>query len=360
MLIISFVLTLELIFSHLIHLVLRTKLKLGISPLMLIALFCEFIYSQDLHYSQFYNSPLNLNPALTGIFNGDQRFTASVRDQWRFVPVPWFTFSGAYDFRLKTESEERLIGLGINFNYDRQGDSKLTLASLNAAGSYSLVLSKNHIISGGLLLGVGNRGFDTRNLTWDKQWTGDSFDPSLSSGESFDLQSVTFLETAAGVNYRLQKSSRTKLDLGVSAYHIIQPQTNFYHTENKKLPINLGFALIGSLQLAESFDLQLHGLHQAQSSFRETVLGCLGKVYLNSRRGKETEIHIGMGYRTAGSYIPSIAFRYREWYAAISYDVDKTEFNQILNNNKGGPEVHLRYIITKVKPLKVIKLCPIY
>ena len=31
-------------------------------------------FSQDLHYSQFYNAPLVISPALTGIFNGDQRF----------------------------------------------------------------------------------------------------------------------------------------------------------------------------------------------------------------------------------------------------------------------------------------------
>ena len=338
----------------------RTKLKLGIISVLSLVLFCGKMQSQDLHYSQFYNSPLNLNPALTGIFNGDQRFTASVRDQWRFVPIPWFTFSGAYDFRLPTDSEKQFIGLGVNVNYDRQGDSKLTLASLNIAGSYSRVLSKNHVLSGGLLLGIANRGFDTRNLTWDKQWTGDTFDPSAGSGESFDVQGVTFLETAAGINYRLQKTSRTKMDIGVSAFHLVQPTTTFYNTDNKKLPANVTFAMIGTIQLVQSLDLQLHGMHQMQTTYRETVFGGLGKIYLNSARGKETELHVGFGYRTAGSYIPTLALKYKEWYASLSYDIDDTEFNQILSNNRGGPEIHVRYIITKVKPLKDIKLCPIY
>jgi len=53
--------------------------------------------AQDFHYSQFYNAPMSFNPALTGIFNGDERISASLRDQWRSVPVPWFNFSVGYD-----------------------------------------------------------------------------------------------------------------------------------------------------------------------------------------------------------------------------------------------------------------------
>jgi len=317
-------------------------------------------FSQDLHYSQFYNSPLNLNPALTGIFNGDQRFMASVRDQWRFVPVPWFTFSGSYDFKIYPENEKEFFGLGFNFNYDRQGDSRLTLASLNVSGSYSRVLHKNHVISGGILLGLGNRGFNLNNLTWDKQWDGEFFNPGAGSGENFDVRGVTFLETAAGVNYRLQKDTRTKLDLGAGFYHLTRPQTNFYNTENQKLPINTTLSAVGSVQLTSALDLQVHALQQLQGSYRETVLGALGKIYVSQQRGKETIVQVGMGYRTAGSYIPTVGLEYVQWYVGFSYDADSTEINDVLNTSKGGPEIHVRYIISKVKSLKTLKVCPIF
>jgi type IX secretion system PorP/SprF family membrane protein len=329
--------------------------------LFFLVLYSYNVSSQDLHYSQFYNSPLNLNPALTGIFNGDHRFTASVRDQWRFVPIPWFTFSGAYDFRIIPDSEKYFWGFGANVNYDRQGDSKLTLAALNLSGSYNRILSKNHILSLGIAVGLGNRGFDLRNLTWDKQWTQQGgYNPISSSGEDFDVQSVTFVETGAGINYRLQKTNRTKVDFGVGAFHLYQPVTTFYNTDNKRLPTNISFSTIGSIELTSVFDLQLHGLHQLQSAYRETVIGGLGKYYLNNTRGKETEIHFGLGYRTARSWIPTLAVAFQQWYVSLSYDIDNTEFNNIVNSNKGGPEIHFRYIITNVKPLSTVKLCPIY
>ena len=66
----------------------------------------SFFYgnSQDLHYSQFYNAHVNINPALTGIFNGDVRVAGNYRSQWKAVPVPYMTFTGAGDFKIYKET----------------------------------------------------------------------------------------------------------------------------------------------------------------------------------------------------------------------------------------------------------------
>ena len=55
-----------------------------------------------------------------------------------------------------------------------------------------------------------------------------------------------------------------------------------------------------------------------------------------------------------------MAAQYNNIYVGFSYDVDTNNFNDILNSNKGGPEIHVRYIIANVKPLKEVKVCPIY
>lgn len=334
--------------------------KTGVIIIMgiLLSLDCK---AQDLHYSQFYNSPLNLNPALTGVFNGDQRFNTSLRDQWRYVPVPWTTFSAAYDRKLEFGNNERnLFGIGGNFNYDRQGASRLNLTSLNVAGSYSRVIKAHHILTGGLLLGISNRGFNPNDLTWDRQWDGDAFNPNDPSGENFDSERVTFLETGLGVNYRLQKSSRTKLDAGVGVYHLIEPATTFYNTDDKKLPKHYTLSAIGSVKLFDPLDIELHFLQQLQEEYIETVFGGIAKIYVSQKRGKEIQLHAGIGYRTAKSFIPTLAVQYNAWYVSLSYDFDDTELNQLLNSNMGGPEIHVRYIITNVKPLDDRKVCPIY
>jgi type IX secretion system PorP/SprF family membrane protein len=320
----------------------------------------EILFSQDLHYSQFYNSPMNLNPATVGIFNGDKRFNLSFRDQWRFVPVAWTTFSLQYDFKKYLEKEDQFLGFGAILNYDQQGDSKLTLTGLNIAGSYTKILTPKHLLTGGLLIGMNNRAYNTTNLTWDKQWDGVAFNSSILSGEKFDLRRILLFELSAGANYRFQKSERTKLDLGVGAYHLQTPKTSFYNVPVEELPMRLTLSGIGNVQVAKGLDIQLSAMHQIQERYNETILGALAKLYVNQKRGKETQVHAGLGYRTAGSLIPTFALQYNEWYASFSYDIDGNTFNDLSSSNRGGPEFHLRYIIKNVKALNARKNCPIY
>jgi len=319
-------------------------------------------FSQDLHYSQFYNSQMNVNPANTGLFNGDHRFVASLRDQWRFVPVPWTTFSGAYDSRMElTKDGKNLVGYGAVFNYDQQGDSKLNLSSLNLNVALHHLLSSRHVISGGIVLGFNSRGFNSQTLTWDKQWTGDVFNGNLPSGESFsNFERTNFLETGAGINYRYQKSSRTYVDAGAALLHLIKPKPSFYASEDIKLPRRFTLNGVGNVQLIDKLDVQVNALYQLQGQYNELVLSGLGKIYLSEKRGKEFQLHLGLGYRTAGSLFPIIAVQVNEIYASFSYDADNTLFNKTLGINRGGPEIHIRYTITNVKPLNTVKVCPIY
>lgn len=316
--------------------------------------------SQDIHYSQFYNSPQNLNPALTGSFNGDHRFTLSHRDQWRFVPVPWTTFSGAYDRNIMPyHSDKHFYGVGLNVNYDKQGDSRLTLLNIGLNGAFHKLLNSKNIISLGANLGYATKGFDTKSLTWNEQWNGEKFDPTKSSGEAFqNTERVNYVETGLGLNYRYQKSARTNLDLGIGALHLIEPEVSFNGDKPTKLPRRYTFSGVGNFRLTESLDLQLHALHQIQTKYNETVFGGLGKIYLDQNRGRELQLHLGLGYRTSGSLIPTAALQYNAWYVSFNLDMDSTPFNDALDTNRGAYELHLRYIIKNVKPFR-FKNCPI-
>jgi type IX secretion system PorP/SprF family membrane protein len=331
--------------------------------LLMILTFIFRINAQDLHYSQFYNSPQNINPALTGVFNGDHRFVASLRDQWRFVPVPWFTLSGAYDRKLYLlKGNEHFLGGGVSLNHDRQGDGRLNLTSLNVNGAYHRILAPNHIVSGGLQIGFASRGFNSQTLTWDKQWSVDNgFSPNAPTGESFgDFERINFFETGLGLNYRYQQNARTFADLGLSALHLFKPNNAFYGSDIANLPQRVSVSLVGQVKVIDILDIQLHGLHQVQGEYNETLLGGLGKIYISEKRGKEIQLHLGVGYRTAGSLYPTAAIQYNNIYASFSYDIDNNDFNKTVQSNRGGPEIHVRYIIANVKPLKVVKVCPIY
>lgn len=321
----------------------------------------EGIKGQDFHYSQFYNAPFTVSPALTGIFNGDERISGSIRDQWRSVNSPWFNFSLAYDRKFyPNKAKKGFVGGGVSFNYDKQGESQLQLSNINLSGSYSRVLNQRNLITIGGMLGIASRGFNMDNLTWDRQWDPATFTVNTSgaSGESFDFQRFTFMESSLGLNYRWQKTARTKLDLGVAGYHLIRPKAKFVNTETQKLPIRLAFYGMYSRELTSKLDIQVDALYQNQNTYNELLFGGYLNFYLNQRRGKEFLFRAGLGYRTRKAIFPKFGLEFNNLFIAASYDIYIDEFSR--QHGGGGPELHLRYIIKHVKPLGKFKTCPIY
>lgn len=320
---------------------------------------------QDLHYSQFYNAPSVLSPGLTGIFNGDKRATISFRDQGRSIPVPYLTFTLGYDQKIyPKKSDKGFFGVGGSLNYDKQGDSRLRLINLNLSGSYSRLLNSNNIITIGGLIGYANRGFDPSSLTWDTQWdtNTNSFNASIPNGESFDFESFSFIETGLGLNYRWQKTERTKLDLGVGGFHITQPNSKFNNSTEESLPMRLSFYGIYSRELTKKLDLQLDAMYQIQEAYNEFLFGGYLNFYLNQQRGKQRQFRVGAGYKTTAQVLfIKAGFQINELFLAASYDIDFSEFAGAHEGAAGrGPELHLRYIIKHVKPQGNFKGCPIF
>lgn len=318
---------------------------------------------QDIHHSQFYTSPLNVNPALTGVFNGDWRAAGNFRSQW-FVDdlVQYMTFTGSFDKRFypKKWTTKGMWNGGVLFNYDQAGDSKLSLGHLGVSVSYAYPINVNNILSIGGLIGLSQRKFDQEKLTWDSQWSGTGFDPSRTTNENFDNTSNTFADLSGGINYRWQKSRRTKVDLGVAAYHLNRPDQKFFNqSDASKLPIRLNINLTPSIKLSSKFDLLLHGQYQNQKPYQETVVGGYGKFYLSTQRGKEVALLLGIADRLGDALIPKIAVEYNSWYAGVSFDINTSSFKEA-TNGRGGPEFSLIYTFAKSRPLSQLKACPIF
>ena len=58
------------------------------------------LQAQDIHFSQYFSTPLTINPSYTGSFVGDYRAGLNYRQQWGSVTVPYksFDFYGDMSF----------------------------------------------------------------------------------------------------------------------------------------------------------------------------------------------------------------------------------------------------------------------
>ena len=337
------------------------KILLRCGLLVACALFFLKSDGQDLHFSQFQNSPLNHNPALTGIFNGDQRFAANYRRQWFEASADYLTFSGSYDMKFRRDGARNFWSAGAIFNYDRAGDANLATAFLGLNGSYTVGVTNGFLITLGAQAGAGQRSLRTMELTWGNYWNGSSVDPGLGSGEPTFDESNFYFDLGGGINFRLQKSSRTRLDLGVGTFHLNQPEYTFYANPDNppSLPIRYAFQAYGSLQLLSFLDLQANGLYHTIGPFEEIIFGGLLNIHISRKRAREVQLGIGAHVRLDDALIPMVQLQYDGWRVGLSYDINTSGF-EVATSGRGGPEISVLYIITKVRPLDQSKLCRIF
>ncbi len=337
------------------------KLNISIAGVFIYFLSIHFIAAQDIHLSQYHFDRLQINPALTGIFNGNKQVVVLHRQQYFSVPVDYLTFSGSYDMKfLKTQNQPGFFSAGILFNYDKAGDSELALGGLNLNGSYTRAITRSFFVGAGAYLGVGHRSFNNgSNLRWDEQWTGTVYDPTLPSNENFSSTNFVFLDVGAGLNLRLQGKDRTKIDIGLGTFHLNKPGFAFYDNDNVKLPIRMAIYGTGVLKLASRLDLYANGLLQQQGPYEETVLGGGLIIHISNRKAREVELHLGVATRLDDAIIPMIALGYDGWKAGFSYDVNTSNF-QAATDKKGGPEIFLTYTWKKLWPLEQTRVCSIF
>lgn len=353
------------------------KRTLYVRPfLFLVALACggAALLAQDIHFSQFGNAPLNLNPGLNGIFGGDVRFVGNYRNQWRGVPVPYSTFSGSienkiYYKRNRTDRAPfdpdrytRYFTAGVLLNHDKQGALDLTSVQIGIPVGFTMPLAPNNFLSVGLTPAFGQRSFNTNRWTFDAQFVDCLFDPTAHTREDGTLFSdnLQYFDLSAGLNYRFQaKKSRSRFDIGGAMHHINRPNHDFWtNAKDVRLAARKSLYGMGLMQVSGPFDLLGQVLYQEQGTYRELVYGLAGRLLLNPKPYEELAVQVGVSFRHryTDAFIWTAEVHWRTWTLGFSYDLNLSDF-VVATNNRGGPEVALIHRIYKIKP--VVKQCPI-
>jgi type IX secretion system PorP/SprF family membrane protein len=202
--------------------------------------------AQDHIYSQFYNSPIYLNPALTGQFEGDIRFNALYRNQWTGLSGDFSYMSASADLNLQKLNS----GVGLIFN--RSSEGKAYLQKNNIAASYSYIIGGDDFaLSFGLQAGITNQ-----KLNWDKLVFGDQIDittgiipGSISGAERPNVDSRFYFDAAAGGNIVYGKFM-----LGLGLHHINRPDESLAGYQ-AKLPMRVSGNISYKLTLiADQYD----------------------------------------------------------------------------------------------------------
>ncbi len=335
-------------------------MKMKILYTILILLVSISLFSQDIHFSQFYSSPLNLNPAQTGLFDGDYRFVGNHRNQWASITVPYVTFSASADARItQFNLKKAFFGAGLLFNTDKAGDGNfgtnqiiLTLAYHKIIGSDS-----NFVASIG-----GNFGYNQNTVEYNKfyfgnQYDGYQFNDNLSNYETFSSENLNYFDFSLGINTQYKFENNYKLSGGLAFIHLNSPKKSFYNNKSSELPNKYNAHISLDIPIKEKHSIEPSIVYFKQGTFNEFYIGGQIRYALNDINFKN--LYAGVWTRAGDALIFKLGLNYKSWNFGVSYDVNYSKL-RIVSNGQGGYEISLIYIFEKPEKIFVPKKyqCP--
>lgn len=279
-------------------------------------------FAQGLHFSQYYNAPMLLNPANTGfIQSNDWRAGMNFRNQWATVPVPYSTFSTFADFSLmKDKWETSWLGTGLAVWRDVAGNGNLALTKAQANLAYHILISDRSSLSLGMGAAYNQRSVDISKLTFDVQWDEFNFNQNVSNQENFTRQKSTFLDLSAGMNYSFYNNDNFYIKISAGASHINQPIETFYGESNKR-----GLRPIGNLEIvykaSDRLMISPSVYYTRQKKASELVFGSLFNI--NTESGVSllsNEIILGAFMRSKDAIIAAAGYKFKSSQFMFSYD----------------------------------------
>ncbi len=275
-------------------------------------LLCSFLpeaSAQDKHFTQFYASPLTLNPGLTGAMEGRYRVGMIYRDQWRKVlDNPIKTFAVAADLRFNAPGKkvkEDAIGLGLMFFTDKVSvvDFSTTQIAVSLAYHKSLGSSNRQFLTLGIQGGLSQRNVNYESLTFHDEFDG-STGYNLPTGEGLPENNFSFSDYNVGLNYTAQIGRSGNIFAGVALHHFLQPQISFYENsgDGDKLYMKISGQLAANIPLT--------------GDNRVSLL----PRFLVAKQGPHMEINTGTNFRVAMGQYGSTALHIGSWLRPVRND----------------------------------------
>ncbi len=301
-----------------------------------------FGYSQDLHFSQFFNNPLLTNPANTGFIpDADYRLGASYRNQFsNIMSVPYKTMSIYGDAQVfRNKIENGWLGLGGVILHDVAGTGSLASTKIYASVAYHQMLGLSSLLTAGFNLGWANKRIDQSKLTFPDQFDGKFFDGTLPTSVQLLNNSVSYFDMQAGLNYAYFPTEDIYINAGYSIMHVNQPKESFFEDngDNKLSMRHTGF-INGIFKMSDNVIINPGAYYSTQAKSSELVLGMNAAYNLSGDGAKQ--IIGGLYYRYGDAIIPMVGLEINNIRFSFSYDVTASSLKNF-NNSFGASEFNI-------------------
>lgn len=303
--------------------------------------------AQSMHFSQYYNAPLLLNPANTGLSpDADFRLGAQHRSQWAALPAPFTTTSVYGDFQaFRNTNETNWLGLGFAFFNDNVGDGKLNLFRSEIFVAYHVQIGLSSMISAGASASANSRSVNFSKFTYPVQWDGFLFDKNLDNQEGKGLEKSGFNSVSAGLNYAFFPNEAVYVKLGVSTANLNKPTETFFKGGQNQLDFRHTANLDLLLKTAENVIFNPSAYYSIQSGSREIIYGTLLSYNMMSPREQiaANQLIFGAYHRIGDAVIGVAGLQRNTMRFMFSYDYTISSLPVNAGKGTGALELSFRY-----------------
>jgi type IX secretion system PorP/SprF family membrane protein len=353
------------------------QLKKYFLLIFLTTIFLAPTYGQDFHYTQYFMSPLGVNPALAGAFNGSYRINGIYRDQYRgSATQPFGGFSLNVDAPIiRGIRKQDWIGVGLRMEQNKSGGlgQKLNFYGLGVAYHLALDKKQTSIFTIGAQYGTGGYSYNrlkdgdtgrsiasgTSGLSTQEN----NFNNSSEMG-STNVSGGSLNDLTVGLLFnRKNPKAGSDLKIGIAVEGILNP--------NRAFPATLGGG--GSGQDKKGIGLNGFGSYEFSMGKRASLTSGLfyysnkkaSALVINSiynyklKPGDKFILHGGLGLRNVRAGLIYLGATISGIRIGVAYDVDIGASTLATNNHK-SIELGVTYIgkiYKKPKPKPII-YCP--
>lgn len=332
--------------------------------------------AQDIHFTQFYMSPLTMNPSMAGKFEGTVRIGGIYRGQWASAltssdsyktPSVWADSPIFRGFRKRD-----WIGVGLMFFTDKAGEIGLKHSAFKIGATYHLALDKknNAVLSVGGQYGKGSRKLGANRKYEDGYPANNTnYDPSLSK-EANVVDDANYTDIDAGVTLTAKLNKQMDINIGFAMFHINEGKYSLAGISDPNAPAPTNPAA-GDAQIPRrmvihgQFNAALNDRWSLNPAFQFQSMSGADEIQLQGMLGylfnpeKDITLNFGLGYRLRDALQGIVGMKYKELRVGLAYDINTSGLNAA-TNYRGGFELAANYIIKIYKPaiIRPKVLCP--
>jgi type IX secretion system PorP/SprF family membrane protein len=312
-----------------------------------------FVKAQDIHFSQYYFSPLSLNPANTGNFLGDYRLAMNYRSQWREIQKAYKTISLGGEANMFPMNQQ--VSAGLYFLNDKSGGNLIVNKIFLSGAVHRKIAGLN--LHAGIQPGLVMKSIDFNAHTFPNQlnWDKGAFDNTLPNNEINQAPRTQYfdLNAGAGVSARVNK-----IEAGIYAafFHITKPKESLNSNTTNRLTVRKLYNLDLKFYATQKVTLNLYSMVNATTKASDWVTGLNLEYALNKTPFFTNAVFIGFMWRDglqriSDAGIATIGMKYKNYTAGLSYDINISQLHTA-TEYRGAIEFALIYTSKNTRLVK--------